>query len=55
MAEIAGEENEPNDLLLTILYDGKDLYEEIHKNLFFSECEIAERLLNDDEHSLSKT
>ena len=53
MAEIAGEENEPNDLLLTILYAGKDLYEEIHRNLFVSECEIAERLQNDGEQFIN--
>ena len=47
MAEIAGEENEPNDILLTILYAGKDLYEKIHRNVFVLECEIAERLQND--------
>ena len=54
MVEIAGEENEPNDLLLiTILYAGKDLYEEIHRNLFVSECEIAERLQNDGEQFIN--
>ena len=53
MAEIVGEENEPNDLLLTILYVGKDLYEEIHRNLFVSESEIAERLQNDGEQFIN--
>ena len=53
MAEIAGEENEPNHILLTILYAGKDLYEEIHRNLFVSECEIAERLQNDGEQFIN--
>ena len=46
-------ENEPNDLLLTILYAGKDLYEEIHRNLFVSECKIAARLQNDGEQFIN--
>ena len=40
-------------LLLTILYAGKDLYEEIHRNLFVLECEIAERLPNDVEQFIN--
>ena len=46
---IEEQEDEPNGLLLAILHTGKELYREIHRNLFVSEQEIAQRLRNDGE------
>ena len=36
--------NGQNESLLAILHVGKELYQEMHRNIFVSEPEIAERL-----------
>ena len=38
--------NGQNESLLAILHAGKEFYQEMHRNIFVSEPEIAERLRN---------
>lgn len=55
MAETrVGQENERNESLLAILNAGKQLYQEIHQNMFVSESEIAEQLRNRGEQFINR-
>jgi hypothetical protein len=45
--------NGQNESLLAILHAGKELYQEMHRNIFVSEPEIAERLRNRGEQFIS--
>jgi hypothetical protein len=45
--------NGQNESLLAILHAGKELYQEMHRNIFVSEPEIAERLRNHGEKFIS--
>ncbi len=47
------ENSDRNELLVEILHSGKELYQEIHRNIFVSESEIAERLRNRGEQFIN--
>ena len=53
MAELTRPENEENESLLAILHVGKELYHEIHRNIFISDIGMAESFRNRGEQFIN--